>query len=256
MIASSTTIPIARVSASRVKLLMEKPMKYMMANVDTIEVGMASPGMIVARRLRRNTKMMTTTSSAAMISVSCASVMECFTKIDWSNAAVIVTPGGSDAWIFGSSSWMASATAMILALDWRITPIATAWVPLKRSALRSSSAASSTRPRSLSLISTPPSLLTTRLENSSGVLSSPRERTVNSRRSDSMRPAGTSTLRDRMACSTSCTVRPCAASCEAEIHTRMEKRRSPKMRACPTPGSVWRRLFTSRSPMSESWRRS
>ena len=95
---------------------------------------------------------------------------------------------------------MASATWMMLALDCRTTPIATAAVPLYRSALRSSSAPSSTRPRSLSLTSTPLSLLTTSSENSAGVLSSPRLRTVNSRRSDSIRPAGTSTFRLRMAC--------------------------------------------------------
>src|SRR5439155_668980 len=39
MIASSTTMPMAIVSASSVKLLIEKPRKYMMANVATIDVG-------------------------------------------------------------------------------------------------------------------------------------------------------------------------------------------------------------------------
>src|SRR5919106_4414067 len=125
MIASSTTIPIARVSASRVKLLMENPRKYMMANVATMDVGMARPGMIVARRLRRNTKMMITTRIAAMMRVSSASRIELLTKKDWSKAAVILTPGGSEAWILGSSRWMASATEMMFALDCRITPIAT-----------------------------------------------------------------------------------------------------------------------------------
>ena len=66
MIASSTTMPIARVSASRVKLLIEKPRKYMIAKVAMMDVGIARPGMIVARRLRRKMKMMTTTSAAAM----------------------------------------------------------------------------------------------------------------------------------------------------------------------------------------------
>ena len=145
---------------------------------------------------------------------------------------------------------------MMLAFDWRTTPIATAEVPLNRSALRSSSAPSSTRPRSLSLTSTPLALETTSSANSSGVLSSPSERTVNSRRSDSIRPAGTSTLRLRIACCTSCTVRPRADSSEADSHTRIENRRSPKIRAWPTPGRVCSRVFTSRSPMSESWSRS
>ena len=66
MIASSTTMPMARVSASRVKLLIEKPRKYMIANVATMDVGIASPGMIVARKFRRKRKMMITTRPAAM----------------------------------------------------------------------------------------------------------------------------------------------------------------------------------------------
>ena len=82
MIASSTTIPIAIVSASSVKLLIEKPRKYMIANVDTIDVGIASPGMIVARKLRRKTKMISTTRIAAITSVRRASLIECVTNTD------------------------------------------------------------------------------------------------------------------------------------------------------------------------------
>ena len=106
MIASSTTMPMARVSASSVKLLIENPRKYMIANVATMDVGIARPGMIVARRLRRNTKMMITTSSAAIPSVSSASWIERFTKIDSSNAVLMCTPGGSDCWMRGSSPRM------------------------------------------------------------------------------------------------------------------------------------------------------
>src|SRR2546427_5883701 len=47
MIASSTTMPMAIVSASSVKLLIENPRKYMMANVATIDAGIASPGITV-----------------------------------------------------------------------------------------------------------------------------------------------------------------------------------------------------------------
>src|SRR5215211_1707600 len=97
MIASSTTMPIASVSASRVKLLIENPMKYMMANAATMDVGIARPGMIVALRFRRNRKMMTTTNNAAMSSVSSASLIERFTNMDWSNAGFNETPGGSEA---------------------------------------------------------------------------------------------------------------------------------------------------------------
>jgi hypothetical protein len=76
MMASSTTMPMARVRASSVRLLMEKPRKYIAANVETIEAGIARPGMMVARRFRRNTKMMRITSPAAMSSVSWASRMD------------------------------------------------------------------------------------------------------------------------------------------------------------------------------------
>src|SRR5215204_2889385 len=124
MMASSTTMPIARVSARRVKLLTEKPMKYMIANVATMDVGIARPGMIVARRLRRKMKMMITTSRAAISSVSSASLIERLTNIDWSKPMLRVTPGGRDAWILGSSALMASDTEMMFDLDWRTTPIA------------------------------------------------------------------------------------------------------------------------------------
>ncbi len=54
----------------------------MIANVATMDVGIARPGMIVARRFRRKMKMMITTSAAAMSSVSSASRIERDTKID------------------------------------------------------------------------------------------------------------------------------------------------------------------------------
>ena len=95
MIASSTTMPIAIVSASRVKLLIENPRKYMIAKVDTMDAGIASPGMIVARTFRRNTKMINTTRIAAMSRVRRASLIECVTNTDPSNAICSFTPSGS-----------------------------------------------------------------------------------------------------------------------------------------------------------------
>ena len=65
-------------------------------NVATMEVGIARPGMMVARKLRRKMKMMITTSPAARSSVSSASRMDRDTKTDWSNATLSCTPGGSD----------------------------------------------------------------------------------------------------------------------------------------------------------------
>src|SRR5712692_989147 len=119
MMASSTTMPIAMVSASRVKLLIEKPRKYMIANVATIDAGIASPGMIVARTLRRNTKMINTTRIAAMSNVRRASLIECVTNTDPSHAVWSFTPGGSACWMLGSASRMLRATSMRFALDCR-----------------------------------------------------------------------------------------------------------------------------------------
>src|SRR6059036_4584 len=101
MIASSTTMPMAIVRASSVKLLIEKPRKYMMANVATIDAGIASPGITVARRFRRNTKMINTTRIAAIRRVRRASLIECVTNTDPSHAVSSFTPGGSVCWMPG-----------------------------------------------------------------------------------------------------------------------------------------------------------
>ena len=65
--ASSTTNPMHSVSASSVMLLIEKSSAYMTANVPTIEIGTASPGIRVADSLRRNRKITIRTSMSATI---------------------------------------------------------------------------------------------------------------------------------------------------------------------------------------------
>ncbi len=74
--ASSTTMPIERISARSVRLLIEKSRKYITAKVAMIEAGIARPGMMVARTFRRKRKMMNTTSTAASTRVSSASLIE------------------------------------------------------------------------------------------------------------------------------------------------------------------------------------
>ena len=118
-----------------------------------------------------------------------------------------VTPGGSAASSAGIASRTASATSTRLDFDWRTSETPTAGRPLNRKKLRSSSAPSSTLAMSPSLTTCEFVVATTMLANSSAFLSSPNERTENSRRSDSIRPAGISTLRAWMARTTSCTVR-------------------------------------------------
>ena len=49
--ASSTTMPIASTMPNKVSELMEKPRRYMPANVPISDTGTATVGMTVARRL-------------------------------------------------------------------------------------------------------------------------------------------------------------------------------------------------------------
>ena len=93
-----------------------------------IETGIASAGMTVALSDARKRKMMRMTSPAVSRRVSWASLIERWMNTEPSNAMLSVTPGGSVAWIAGSSSWTAFATSITLAFDWRTTPMKTAGV--------------------------------------------------------------------------------------------------------------------------------
>ena len=60
--ASSTTKPVAMVSAISDRLLRLKPSRYIAPNVPTSDSGTDRLGMMVAGTLRRNTKITSTTS--------------------------------------------------------------------------------------------------------------------------------------------------------------------------------------------------
>src|SRR6266568_1513570 len=68
-IASSTTKPVAMVSAMSDRLFKLKPARYITPNVATSETGTATAGIRVARALRRNRNTTTITSAIAMTSV-------------------------------------------------------------------------------------------------------------------------------------------------------------------------------------------
>ena len=74
-IASSTTMPVERTMASKVRMLMLKPDTYMMKNDPISEIGIAITGIKVVRQFRRKMKMMRTTSPKAMRMVSSTSRM-------------------------------------------------------------------------------------------------------------------------------------------------------------------------------------
>ena len=73
---SSTTKPVATVSAISERLSIEKPHRYITASVPISETGTEMLGMMVARRLRRNTKITATTSRTLSVSSNSASSTE------------------------------------------------------------------------------------------------------------------------------------------------------------------------------------
>ncbi len=75
-IASSTTKPVAMVSAISVRLLIEKPARYITPKVPMSDSGTTTLGMSVAGMLRRNRNVTITTSATAKISSCCTSRTE------------------------------------------------------------------------------------------------------------------------------------------------------------------------------------
>ncbi|MCY1443711.1 hypothetical protein D9M71_601380 [compost metagenome] len=78
--ASSTTMPIASTRPNRVSRLIEKPSRYMPANVPTSETGMARIGISVARRFCRKMKTTSITSTSASKKVCTTSSIETSTN--------------------------------------------------------------------------------------------------------------------------------------------------------------------------------
>ena len=113
--ASSTTKPTERVSASSVMLLMEKSSMYMTAKVPHSEIGTASAGMKVADAERRKRKITRMTRPIAISSVSSTSLTDCRIDTERSMATSIFTDGGIWARNIGSFANTPSTTATVLA---------------------------------------------------------------------------------------------------------------------------------------------
>src|SRR5438093_365762 len=84
-IASSTTKPVAIVSAINERLFRLKPSRYMTPKVPTSDRGTAMPGMTVPANVRRNRKITSTTSATESMSSYCTSATDART--------VVVRPG-------------------------------------------------------------------------------------------------------------------------------------------------------------------
>ena len=113
-IASSTTNPVAIVSDISERLSSEKPKRYMPASVPTRESGADRLGMRVAGRLRRKTKITSTTRTTARPSSNWTSLTEARIVPVWSERIVTSSPAGSDCSNFGNSALTASTTAITL----------------------------------------------------------------------------------------------------------------------------------------------
>jgi len=117
--ASSTTNPTDRVSAMSVRLFTEKSVRYITANVPTMENGSARLGMIVAEMFRRNRKITRMTRHSVSTRVNLTSLTD--SRIDWERSKM--TPSSTDAgscfWNTGRMSRMAWTMATVLVPGWR-----------------------------------------------------------------------------------------------------------------------------------------
>ena len=78
--ASSTTVPIAKTSAKRVRMLRENPASETMANVPSTETMIEIDGMMVALKFCRKKNTTRMTSMMAMTSVSTTFPMAAYRK--------------------------------------------------------------------------------------------------------------------------------------------------------------------------------
>ncbi len=117
--ASSTTKPVAMVSAIRVRLFRLKFSAYMTAKVPMMETGTAIDGMKVAAGLPRNRKITSTTRITASISSSCTSCTEARMVMVRSLRIATRTAEGRVACSVGRSCLIRSTTWIRLAPGWR-----------------------------------------------------------------------------------------------------------------------------------------
>ncbi|MNC86458.1 hypothetical protein D3C83_21240 [compost metagenome] len=154
-IASSTTKPVAIVSAISVRLLIENPARYITPNVPISDSGTAMLGISVPAAVRRKRKMTKTTSAIAMTSSICTSRTDARIVTVRSVRSAMSTPGGSVACSCGSSFLTRSTTSITFAPGWRWMFRITAGASFIHAASRMFSASSTTSATSDSMIGAP-----------------------------------------------------------------------------------------------------
>ena len=119
--ASSTTKPVAMVSAISDRLSRLKSRRYIAPSVPTSDSGTDRLGMTVPGSVRRNRKMTTTTSTTASASSNSTSATEARMVTVRSLSTPTSMAAGSVDVICGSKALMRSTTWMMLAPGWRCT---------------------------------------------------------------------------------------------------------------------------------------
>ncbi|MNK97625.1 hypothetical protein D3C87_1179690 [compost metagenome] len=142
--ASSTTKPVAIVSAISDRLLSENPHRYITANVPTSDTGTATLGISVARTLRRNRNTTMITSATEIISVCSTSRREARMVGVRSIITSIEMLAGIILRSCGSISLTRSTVSMMLAPGERFSTSSTDGLPLAEPALRMSCTESTT----------------------------------------------------------------------------------------------------------------
>ena len=114
------------------------------------ETGTATPGMRVARALRKNTKTTAITSATASTSPRSTSRRDARIVVVRSDTTVMSIPRGIDSWSRGSKAFTRSTVSMMLAPGSRKRITSTEGRPLARPWLRRSSTESVTSATSAS----------------------------------------------------------------------------------------------------------
>ena len=142
--ASSTTKPVATISAISDRLFRLKPARYMKPKVPMIDTGTATAGMSVARRRRRKANTTRMTRPTAITSVFSTSESEARIVAVRSMAMPSSAAAGIEAESHGMRSRMRCTVSRMLAFGSRLTISSTAGRPFASPALRTSCTESTT----------------------------------------------------------------------------------------------------------------
>ena len=135
---------MASTNASKVMVLMEKPITYINISAPISATGIVTNGMMLARQSRRNRKITRPTSAIASRMVMKTRSMDSSTKSDESNPMLTSMPSGSTSFSFSISARTPRETYSGLAVDCFTRPKPMAFLPVNRDSLRSSAGPIST----------------------------------------------------------------------------------------------------------------